>query len=131
MNMTKRLAASRAKINAMKEQLPAEPVVETPDGWTAANRTKRNKPVYVAYATFTKPRNRVRELLDLPLEDERHRVGDVCPHCMGAGRYKNHLSGEVGPCFRCHQKGTLDAKDLAYFNRRLKGAGPICHIRTA
>lgn len=105
-----------------------------PDGWKHLG-TRNGKPWYrtaPAIIEVREPVNPVTKVLvDLPLENDHHAVGDVCPHCVGAGRYKNHTTGEVGPCYRCHQKGVLDAKDLAYLERRKKGAGPVCHVRSA
>lgn len=132
MNMAERLAASRAKINAMKEQLSETPIVETPNGWQSTDRVTRGKPVYVVYAIFKKINPVLDILTTLPLENSRHIEGGTCPHCEGSGRYsahRGHFNNEK--CFRCHGKGTLDAKDIAYLERRRQGAGPVCHIKTA
>ncbi len=63
---------------------------------------------------------------------EQHRVGGMCPHCRGTGRYRFHTDAKRNEhCFRCNGKGRLDAKDIAYFNRRAGGAGPICWVQSA
>lgn len=134
MGIMEKLAAQRAKIREMQAELPAAPAAPAvPDGWTQTPRTKRGKPVYEVYAICTKPRNPVASLLDrLPMESQRHEEGDTCPHCLGTGRYnahKGHFHNEK--CYRCNGKGLLDARDLAFLDRRKKGAGPICHIVTA
>jgi len=132
MNMMERLAASRAKINAMKEQMTQEPVQSVPDNWTATDRVTRGKPVYIVYAIFKKV-NPVRAILDaLPREVGEHVENGVCPHCQGRGRYsahRGHFHNEK--CYRCDGKGLLDAKDLAFLKRREVNNEPICHIVTA
>lgn len=63
---------------------------------------------------------------------EAHREGGACPHCAGTGRYRLHTKpGSNDKCYRCHGKGRLDRKDLAYLDRRIKGAGPICWVVSA
>ena len=132
MNMMERLAASRAKINAMKEQMAQEPVQSVPDNWTVTGRTTRGKPVYIVYAIFKKI-NPVRAILDaLPREVGEHVENGVCPHCQGTGRYSAHLGHfHNDKCYRCDGKGLLDAKDLAFLKRREVNAEPICRIVTA
>lgn len=62
----------------------------------------------------------------------QHVVGGTCPHCQGTGRYHLHTQpGSNGKCYRCHGKGRLDGKDMAYLSRRLGGAGPICWVVSA
>lgn len=62
----------------------------------------------------------------------QHVVGGTCPHCQGTGRYHLHTQpGSNGKCYRCHGKGRLDSKDMAYLSRRLGGAGPICWVVSA
>ena len=61
-----------------------------------------------------------------------HKVGELCPHCSGTGRYHLHTQrGSNGKCFRCNGKGRLDARDLAFLDRRAGGAGPICWVVSA
>lgn len=63
---------------------------------------------------------------------EGHRVGGVCPHCNGSGRYRFHTDASRNDkCYRCDGKGRLSAKDLAYLDRRMGGAGPICWVVSA
>ncbi|WP_075881466.1 hypothetical protein [Vreelandella massiliensis] len=135
MNMTERLAASRAKINAMKEQLPDKPVIELPTGWVHIGE-RNGKPHYRTTPGVTVPkpkRNPVADLLDrLPKERGHHKVGSTCPHCLGSGRYsahRGHFHNEK--CYRCDGKGLLDAKDLAYLKRREVNQEPICKVVTA
>lgn len=63
---------------------------------------------------------------------EAHREGGACPHCSGTGRYRFHTQpGRNDKCYRCHGKGRLDRRDLAFLDRRIKGAGPICWVVSA
>lgn len=63
---------------------------------------------------------------------EQHRVGAVCPHCRGTGRYRFHADRSRNEhCYRCNGKGRLDSKDLAFFNKRRGGNGPICWVVSA
>lgn len=62
---------------------------------------------------------------------EQHKAGGVCPHCQGTGRYFLHTKPGNNKCYRCHGKGTLDSRDIAFLNRRLRGKGPICWVVTA
>lgn len=63
---------------------------------------------------------------------EQHVVGAVCPHCRGTGRYRFYTDRARNErCFRCNGKGRLDMRDLAFFNRRLGGSGPVCWVTTA
>lgn len=63
---------------------------------------------------------------------EQHTAGAACPHCSGTGRYRFHTDPTRNDkCFRCNGKGRLDTKDLAFFNKRLGGAGPVCWVRSA
>lgn len=130
MNILDKLAAQRAKIEAMKSALPAAP--SAPAGWVHIGE-RRGKPVYRVYATFAKRANPVASLLDrLPKERSEHKVGDTCPHCLGSGRYsahRGHFHNEK--CYRCDGKGVLNARDIGYLNRRLSGGEPLCRIVTA
>lgn len=65
-------------------------------------------------------------------KQEQHTEGSVCPHCSGTGRYRLHTqAGSNGKCFRCHGKGRLDTKDLAFLARRGKTNAPICWVTSA
>lgn len=61
-----------------------------------------------------------------------HKEGGICPHCQGTGRYRFHTDPHRNEkCFRCHGKGSLNARDIAFLMRRVGGAGPICPVSTA
>ena len=63
---------------------------------------------------------------------EAHVDGGACPHCNGTGRYRFHTDATRNEkCYRCDGKGRLNLKDLAYLDRRLGGAGPVCWITAA
>ena len=63
---------------------------------------------------------------------EQHTAGSACPHCSGTGRYRFHTDATRNErCFRCNGKGRLDSKDLAFLNKRLGGAGPVCWVVSA
>jgi excinuclease UvrABC ATPase subunit len=62
----------------------------------------------------------------------QHVEGGLCPHCEGTGRYRLHTNPNSNDkCYRCHGKGRLDSRDLAFLDRRIKGAGPVCWITSA
>lgn len=63
---------------------------------------------------------------------EAHVDGGACPHCNGTGRYRFHTDATRNEkCYRCDGKGRLNLKDLAYLDRRLGGAGPVCWVVAA
>lgn len=110
-------------------------VSEIPNGWVHLGE-RNGKPHYRTTPGVAVSKPAVNPVLDilmtLPVENSRHIEGGTCPHCEGIGRYsahRGHFNNEK--CFRCHGKGTLDAKDIAYLERRRQGAGPLCHIKTA
>lgn len=122
-----------------KEEPIVEPVAELPGGWTDAGRESRGKPVYVVYATFTKPRNVVRETLKRlrSLDASTFVVGKVCPTCHGTGYIAEfgHVAG--GICYKCNDptttgggKGYISAQDKAYNDARIK-AGTLCDVVAA
>lgn len=131
MSIMDKLAAQRAKIEAMKSAMPAAPAL--PTGWVDTGRTKGTKKVVRVYAIFAKRPNPVASLLDrLPKEHGEHKVGGTCPHCLGSGRYsahRGHFHNEK--CYRCDGKGVLNARDISYLNRRLSGGEPLCRVVTA
>ena len=58
--------------------------------------------------------------------------GGACPHCNGTGRYRFHTDATRNEkCYRCDGKGRINQKDLAYLDRRIKGAGPVCWVVAA
>ncbi|WP_417244393.1 hypothetical protein [Celeribacter sp.] len=125
------LAALAATFRNDTPAKPAEPAL--PEGWTYIRTEGDGRKRYRVYAIFEKRLNAVEKAMaTLPVESSRHEVGDICPHCLGAGRYSAHMGHfHNDKCYRCDGKGTLDAKDLAFFQRRVKGAGPVCHVVTA
>jgi len=135
MNMQERLAASRAKINAMKQTVQREEQQVVPEGWVYIREIK-GRPHYrttPGIAVPNKPVNPVADLLArLPQENSKHEVGGTCPHCSGSGRYsahRGHFTDEK--CFRCDGKGILNSKDLAYLRRREAADEPVCRVATA
>lgn len=63
---------------------------------------------------------------------EEHKNGGVCPHCRGSGRYMFHTDPKRNErCFRCNGKGHLNERDLAFLQRRVGGAAPICLVSSA
>ncbi len=62
----------------------------------------------------------------------QHVAGGQCPHCSGTGRYRFHTDPTRNDkCFRCDGKGTLNERDLAFLDRRVGGAGPVCWVVSA
>lgn len=125
----KHLAAMASEISQelQQEAKPALPAHVTYLG------VRNGKPHYRAMGVATE-KPRASELFRRWAESraEQHQVGGICPHCKGTGRYVLHTRpGERNKCYRCDGKGTLNAKDLAFLNRRLGGAGPICWATTA
>ncbi len=106
-----------------------------PEGWVYLGEF-RGKPHYrtTPGIAVPKPRhNPVASLLDrLPQESPRHAVGGTCPHCLGSGRYSAHRGHfHNQKCYRCDGKGVLNAKDLAFLNRREAAKAPVCRVATA
>lgn len=67
----------------------------------------------------------------LPKEQPVHKIGETCPHCLGKKRYSWHLKEKTEKCYRCNGKGYLDARDLAFLQKRQQEDRPICHVVTA
>lgn len=106
---------------------------ELPEGWVYLGE-RNGKPHYrtAPGIAVKKPSAVVKALMTLPVESSRHEVGDTCPHCKGVGRYSAHLGHfRNEKCFRCDGKGELNEKDIALLDRRMQGAGPVCHVVTA
>jgi hypothetical protein len=116
------------KLMAMAEQLKAEPKKEKP-----RYRVRNGKIVIRMRATLAKPEpKRVSNVFQLlPKERSEHHVGQACPHCLGKKRYSWHVTDKTEKCFRCHGKGFLDARDLAFLRKRQQEGRAICHIVTA
>lgn len=122
------------KLMAIAEQLKAPaPKAETAPAAPA-------KPRIQVYMGGVVTRTMIRKALGLPSVLERwteskveeHKAGGRCPHCMGTGRYRFHTDASRNEkCFRCHGKGRLDEKDLAFLTRRLRGGEPLCKVVSA
>ena len=68
----------------------------------------------------------------LEAKREDHKDGGLCPHCNGTGRYRLHTDASRNDkCYRCDGKGRLNARDLAFLDRRLGGNGPVCWVVSA
>lgn len=136
--MAERRAAAAAKRIALTQKLAAaesKPTIQLPEGWVALGTCPltgkpryRTAPAKVEHIpTFAE---RLARWADA--KRDQHRAGGTCPHCNGTGRYRFHTNVMRNEkCFRCDGKGTLTAKDLAYLDRRLGGAGPVCWIVSA
>ena len=137
-------AAARAKLAAAlaegKAAQPAQPAQPTqpalPKGWVALGTCPvTGKPRYrtaPAVVVERKPSFAERAARWLEAKRTDHVAGSTCPHCNGTGRYRFHTdTSRCEKCFRCDGKGTLNAKDLAFLNKRIGGAGPVCWVVTA
>lgn len=130
MKMSERRAAAAARLNKLADQAIAE----------TAKPTKPRIRVYMGGVVTT-----LMLKIALGIETaaqayqrwaesrvEQHVEGGVCPHCHGTGRYRFHTDHTRNErCFRCNGKGRLDMRDLAFFHRRLEGAGPLCWLTSA
>lgn len=115
-------------LKALRAKKAAEPVKEKP-----RYRVRNGKIVIRLRAALAKPgpKSASNVYQMLPKEQSVHRVGDVCPHCLGKKRYSWHVTDKTEKCFRCHGKGFLDARDLAFLHKRQQEGRAICHIVTA
>jgi len=129
MKMSERRAAAAARIKALETQVaqPALPAHVTYLG------ERNGKPHYRVIPTIERtPSGAERMAAWAEAKAEQHKAGGICPHCKGTGRYHLYTQpGSNGKCFRCDGKGRLNAKDLAFLNRRLGGKGPICWVVSA
>lgn len=128
MSMQDRMAAAGQRVKQLK---------------AAAEAVKPTKPVLPrlrVYMGGIVTSAMLRKALGLPSAMERwleakaqdHRPGNTCPHCQGTGRYRLHTRpGSNDKCYRCHGKGRLDDKDMAYLARRLRGGEPLCWVVSA
>ena len=137
-----RLAAAKAKREALEAKVAAQlaaaeskPTIQLPEGWVALGTCPvTGKPRYRTAPAVQEHKPTFAERTARWLEAKRtdHVAGSTCPHCNGTGRYRFHTdTSRCEKCFRCDGKGTLNAKDLAFLNKRLEGAGPICWVVTA
>lgn len=127
MKMSERRAAAAARIQALAEATVAK--VNKPRLRVYAGAIVTDLMLKLALGIET-----AAQKLERWVESKRHehKVGELCPHCSGTGRYRLHTQpGSNGKCFRCDGKGRLDARDLAFLDRRAGGAGPICWIVSA
>lgn len=127
MKMSERRAAAAARIQALAEATVAK--VAKPRLRVYAGAIVTDLMLKLALGIET-----AAQKLERWVESKRHehKAGELCPHCSGTGRYRLHTQpGSNGKCFRCDGKGRLDARDLAFLDRRAGGAGPICWIVSA
>ena len=129
-------AAARAKVAAALESKPAQPAQPAlPEGWVALGTCPiTGKPRYRTAPAVVerKPSFAERAARWLEATASQHTAGHACPHCRGTGRYRFHTdTSRNEKCFRCDGKGVLNAKDLAFLNKRIGGAGPVCWVVTA
>lgn len=127
MKMSDRLAASAARIKALAAQAevkPAKPRLRVHAGQLV---TEAMIKVALGLETFAQKLARWAES-----KREAHVDGGACPHCNGTGRYRFHTDATRNEkCYRCDGKGRINQKDLAYLDRRLGGAGPVCWVVAA
>lgn len=128
-------AAARAKINAAVAEVRQQPTIQLPEGWVALGTCPiTGKPRYRTAPAVVerKPTFAERAARWLEAKADQHVAGHTCPHCRGTGRYRFHTdTSRNEKCYRCDGKGTLNAKDLAFLNKRIGGAGPVCWVVTA
>lgn len=125
--MAQRRAAAAARIKAMTEAAVAAPV--KPRLRVRAGGVVTELMIKLALGLET-----AAQKLQRWAEAKRgqHVAGGQCPHCSGTGRYRFHTDPTRNDkCFRCDGKGTLNERDLAFLDRRIGGAGPICWVVSA
>lgn len=125
--MAQRRAAAAARIKAMTEAAVAAPV--KPRLRVRAGGVVTELMIKLALGLET-----AAQKLQRWAEAKRgqHVAGGQCPHCSGTGRYRFHTDPTRNDkCFRCDGKGTLNERDLAFLDRRIGGAGPVCWVVSA
>ena len=125
--MAQRRAAAAARIKAMTEAAVAAPV--KPRLRVRAGGVVTELMIKLALGLET-----AAQKLQRWAEAKRgqHVAGGQCPHCSGTGRYRFHTDPTRNDkCFRCDGKGTLNGRDLAFLDRRIGGAGPVCWVVSA
>lgn len=125
--MAQRRAAAAARIKAMAEAAVAAPV--KPRLRVRAGGVVTELMIKLALGLET-----AAQKLQRWAEAKRgqHVAGGQCPHCSGTGRYRFHTDPTRNDkCFRCDGKGTLNERDLAFLDRRVGGAGPVCWVVSA
>lgn len=127
MKMSERRAAAAARIKQLAEQAaptPAKPRLRVYAGQLV---TEAMVKMALGLETFAQKLARWAES-----KREAHVDGGACPHCNGTGRYRFHTDATRNEkCYRCDGKGRINQKDLAYLDRRIKGAGPVCWVVAA
>ena len=117
MNLKEKLAQANAAAQAKAQELKAK-----------AATTKPRIRVAAILGDEVKPRPR----LVWPTERQAHKAGEKCPHCNGTGRYRFHTDhARNEKCYRCDGKGTLNAKDLSFYHKRVSGGGPLNLVMSA
>lgn len=133
MNMQERMAAASKRLASIKATVAAAPA-------KPAEPAKPAKPAIRVYMGGVVTRAMIRKALGIKSVIEKwaeskapqHGVGSKCPHCNGTGRYLFHTNPQRNErCYRCNGKGVLDARDMAFLNRRLQGGEPVCWVTTA
>ena len=125
--MAQRRAAAAARIKAMTEAATTAPV--KPRLRVRAGGVVTELMIKLALGLET-----AAQKLQRWAEAKRgqHVAGGQCPHCSGTGRYRFHTDPTRNDkCFRCDGKGTLNERDLAFLDRRVGGAGPVCWVVSA
>ena len=129
-SMAERRAAAAARIQAMTEQAastvaaPAKPRLRVYAGGVITSTMLK---LALGIETTAQKLARWAES-----RAEQHAVGNKCPHCNGTGRYHFHTDATRNErCFRCNGKGRLDAKDMAFFNGRMRSKAPLCWVASA
>lgn len=127
MKMSERRAAAAARIKQLAEQAapaPAKPRLRVYAGQLV---TEAMVKMALGLETFAQKLARWAES-----KREAHVDGGACPHCNGTGRYRFHTDATRNEkCYRCDGKGRINLKDMAYLDRRIKGAGPVCWVVAA
>lgn len=127
MKMSERRAAAAARIKQLAEQAapaPAKPRLRVYAGQLV---TEAMVKMALGLETFAQKLARWAES-----KRESHVDGGACPHCNGTGRYRFYTDATRNEkCYRCDGKGRINQKDLAYLDRRLGGAGPVCWVVAA
>lgn len=125
--MAQRRAAAAARIKAMTEAAVAAPVKPRLRVRAGGVVTELMIKLALGLETAAQKLQRWAEA-----KRDQHVVGGQCPHCSGTGRYRFHTDPTRNDkCFRCDGKGTLNERDLAFLDRRVGGAGPVCWVVSA
>lgn len=126
--MAERRAAAAARIKTLTAPIagttPAKPRIKV-----RANGVLTELAIKLALGIQTTAQKMVRWAES---KASQHVDGGVCPHCHGTGRYRFHTDATRNEkCYRCHGKGRLDTRDLAFLAKRVEGTAPVCWVSTA